>query len=120
MMVMSVTLSIGRDVHQMRPVPLLGKPAHQSFSKHTAVIEKSFERDCPGDRSIVEKHGDLPARRQSQQIRLRGINSLLAYILPSARADFSYTARLPWRENRKTDAIISEQVERLQIDRSFR
>src|SRR5258706_3257670 len=60
-MMMPITLAVGRDVHQLRPVALVGQPAHQSIGKRSSVIEQTFEGHRSRNRSIVEKESHLSA-----------------------------------------------------------
>src|SRR5690348_12230208 len=44
LVMMAVTLAVGSDVHQLRPVSLVGESAHQSRRELLPVFQQTFER----------------------------------------------------------------------------
>src|ERR1700730_5006253 len=58
-MMVSVTLAVGCNVSQLRPIPGIGKTGQQALGKTLSVVEEPFEGHTLRYRSIVEKNADL-------------------------------------------------------------
>src|ERR1700723_1311068 len=61
MVVVAVAFAIGRDMHQLRPGTLIGKPRYQAIGKASAIVEQSFKSHRLCDRSVIEKGVDALA-----------------------------------------------------------
>src|SRR5580698_7975418 len=52
MVVVAVAFAIGRDMHQLRPGTVIGKPRYQAIGKPPAIVEQSFKSHGLSDRSV--------------------------------------------------------------------
>src|SRR5579875_2633136 len=85
-MVMPVRLSVGCDVHQLRPRTRFGESSHEARGELLAIVEKLLESDCLRDRPVVEEQADLSAAGGFQQISACGINARPVNVLPVTAA----------------------------------
>src|SRR6185369_1912316 len=98
-MMMTIALTISRDVHQLRPIAFIGKSTEQSIGEGFAVVKKSLECDCPGNWAVVEKQIDFSSGWQTHKVCACWIDPIATHIFPRASSDLSYAARLPGCKN---------------------
>ena len=51
----AVGLAVGRDMHQLRTRPFVGKPAQQAVREFFAVVEQFLERDSLRNRAVIKE-----------------------------------------------------------------
>src|SRR5207237_4126307 len=117
MMMMTIALAVGRDVHQLGPISFLGKSADQSAGELFAVVEQSFKGDGARNRAVVEESGDFSLGGQAHFIGSCRINAISTDIFPRTAAKAANSRCLPRRQNGELDAICGENIESIQIDR---
>src|SRR6185312_12622229 len=118
-MMMSVTLAVGSDVHQLGPIPGIHESIREPAGELLTAGQQVLECDRLRDRRIVEKHRNCPPLLQTNQVRTTGIDFRSSSIAIGTRSDVAVSPRLVGRENRELDAQLSHHVQRLKIDRSL-
>src|SRR5262245_21065200 len=72
------------------------------------------------NRAIIKKQIDLASRPQTTQICPLRIDAGVIYIMPLLLTQTPYPPCLPRCENRETNAMLGENIERRKIDSRFR
>ena len=61
MMMMAVTLSVCRDVDELRPGPCIRKTTQQAVGKSLAIVQKALEGNPLRNRPVIKKDADGPS-----------------------------------------------------------
>ena len=114
-----VGLAVGRDVDELRALRFRGEAGDEPFREKLAVREEVAEGEIVGDRAVVEKERDRPARGQAAEVGLLRIDPFPAHVPPLA-ADRPDPGGLAGGQDREQDALGGHDVERLEVDRRLR
>src|SRR5512139_4155727 len=68
-LVVAVRLAIRRDVHQLRPIPCVGKTGNEPAGQVLPSVQDVAEGYSPGYGPVVKEKYDRRPRRQMTQIR---------------------------------------------------
>src|SRR5579884_667429 len=117
---MAVGFAVGGDMHQLRPVALVGKAAYEALAESFAVRQQTFERDRARDRAIVEEKIDGAPRGQTHDIRPCRINARAFHIAVTSASDPPHLACLMRSQDRVFDPQFGKDVESLNIRGSLR
>jgi hypothetical protein len=117
--VVTVALSIGGDVNELRPVARTGERPGEAIGKALAVGEQSLEGHASRDRPIIEEDDDRAARGELHQVGHRRIDPGAAHV-PPATADRPHTPRLARSQDGEADPLPGEDLKALQVRRRLR
>ena len=112
-MVMAVGLAVGRDLNELRVRGALVEPGQETRRHRVARAEEPIEGDPVGDRSVVEKESQRPARAPfpavgPARVECGGPGSPV----PSRLA---HAGSLSRREEREAHALLRKHLERLAV-----
>ena len=66
--VVSVALTVGGDVHELRPIAGIGKSSCQTVRELLAAVQQPFESYGLGDWSVIKKDGDAAPIPQTNKV----------------------------------------------------
>src|SRR5690242_3784803 len=118
--VMSVTLAIGGDMHELRPIARVGETSCQTIRELLSAVQQLLKCDRLRNRSVVEEDCDAAPIAQAHKVRPARVNLGSACIAVSTCADSAEAPCLVRGQNCELDSELGHDVERLQIDGSLR
>ena len=117
--VMPVGLAVGGDMDKLGASRRAGEALHQPVGQGFAALEEPPEGHVVGDRTVVEKERDLPARGKPAQIGPLGVEPAAGDVGPLAARGRPDPPGLVGGEDREQDSIARQDVQRLQVDGGF-
>ena len=114
-MVMSVGLAVGREVHQLRPGPVVEGRQHPA-GERVAAVQHPFEGDAASEARVIEEERDRATRGQPAQIGPAGVDRGARHVGPVAAAERTDARGLVRREDGEGDAASSERLEAPDVD----
>src|ERR1700683_1985860 len=97
----AVGFTVGGDMNQLGPVPILREGSQQTLCQPLSVIENSLESHAARDRTNVEEERDRAIARQPATVGSGRIDFLALDIVPILAADLTDTGRLARGEDRE-------------------
>src|ERR1700722_12911063 len=120
MVMMAVTLSVCRDVNELRPGPLVRKTTQQAVGESLAIVQKPLEGNPLGNRPVIKKDVDRPARRQLDGVCAARVDAIPAHINPFTPVLAPHTSCLPRGQDREGNSMLCENFECFEVDCRFR
>src|SRR4030042_4227470 len=121
MMMVPVRFAVGRNMHQLRPIPSIRKSPHQSLGKCLATRQQPPKGDLLRDRPIVKEEANGSARWKAAEIRCFGIDLATFHTLPLLVLVYLTKALcLRWGKTRKFYHLLCKNLKGLCIDSCLR
>src|ERR1700688_4096865 len=117
MMMVSIGLSIRRNVRKLRPVSAIRKSGQQAIRKLLSIVQKALECHALRDGAIVEEHTDRLTRWQPHQISAARIDPIAGHVFPRSAAFPSHAFCLSRGEDCERDAVLGQNFQTLGIYR---
>ena len=118
-MMMAVGFAIGRDMNEPGMMLVAGKNTQQTVREIDATFQKVRERHFPGNGPVVKKQMDFLPRGQRTDVSHLRVHSGVFDGRPFFFTDLAHPGGLVRGEDRKTDTVFGEDLQRPGIDRGF-